>query len=69
MAVKNSKNSSGFVLFCFFFLHISKLRGTICQEIRYRVPILSKMVYKRVRGWTSERRLPVKIFMCTCGPK
>ena len=68
MAVKNSRNSSGFVLFCFF-PHMSKLRGTICQEIRYRVPFLSKMVYKRVWGRTSERSLPVKIFMCTSGPK
>ena len=34
MAVENSTKMSGFVLFrfvLFFFLHISKLRGTICQ--------------------------------------
>ena len=42
---------------------LSKL-GTICQWKAYeRGSFLSKMVYKRVRGWTAGRSLPTKTLL------
>ena len=72
MVVENSTKMSGFVLFRFvlFFSFIFLNYAVPFVSRRYRVPFPSKMVDKRVRGWTSERSLPVKIFfMSTSGPK
>ena len=48
-----------------------KARGTICQYKRCMkgVTFLSKMVYKRIRGWTSGQSLPYDSLMSTPHPE
>ena len=38
-------------------------KGTICQWKVYEGTFFVKLVYKRVKGWTSRRSLPVYTFV------
>ena len=37
------------------------------EGIKKRVPFLAKIVFKRVRGWTSEGAVPYKVLLSTPG--
>ena len=55
MAVKKLRKSSGFVIYLNF-------KDSVFTAVK-RVSFLSKMVYKRVRRWTSGQILPVCNFL------
>ena len=56
LAVKKLRKPSGFVIYSYFkAVHLKQLHQiNVYRRFMKGVPFLSKMLYKRVRGWTSE---------------
>ena len=52
MAVKKLRTPSGFVIYSYFNMTVHLKQLNVNRRFMKGVPFLSKMIYKRVRGWT-----------------